>query len=216
MKIRIFLMAMAVLSQTARAQVTDKVEADRMLFETLSQASGCENYHEPLLVQADRLAETSAKGVYLMRGESFQVPSICSDCYLQKGADGQWQPVCDARYPMETAVNLLLNRLHDNGHRLALTHHQYGGKRQKATIPMQCLYDMLGRNMRMYCSVTRIDTQSMDAVLVFHHPGRNFIHMLQMRMATGKVHDNSYTIEADLYTNIPQNNLGSMFFKSQK
>ena len=115
----------------AFSQASDKVDADKMLFESLRQATVSENYHEPLIISSDRLTETSEKGIYLMKGNSFQVSSLNSDIYVCKGDNGQWIPINSQRYPLETAVNMLQNRLTDNGH--SITHHPSSVWRKKAT-----------------------------------------------------------------------------------
>lgn len=83
----------------AFSQASDKVDADKMLFESLRQATVSENYHEPLIISSDRLTETSEKGIYLMKGNSFQVSSLNSDIYVCKGDNGQWIPINSQRYP---------------------------------------------------------------------------------------------------------------------
>lgn len=192
------------------ASGTDKVEADRILFEMLSGSHAVENWHEPLAIDGQSLRNTAEEGLFLVEGKAFQVNSLRSDFYVVKGKEG-WQPVNDRRYPMETAVNLLLNRIEDNRHGLMLTHHQYGGKNPKLMMKMQLLYDMLARNMDIYCSVTSVGTKEMQAVLVFHNVKRNFIHMLRLTIPTDTLFKTDGMLTADMYTNIPQNNIKSIF-----
>ena len=154
--------------------------------------------------------ETAERGVYIVRGDSFQIRSLRSDFYVYKANDS-WVPINDARYPMETMVNLLLNRLADNQHPLELRHHQYGGKIPTFTIPMQNLFDLLARNMQLYCSVTSIDEREIRAILVLYQQKLNFIHMLELKVGTDKLLDAHSTIFGDLYTNIPQESINDMF-----
>ena len=76
---------------------------------------------------------------------------------------------------------------------------------------MQLLYDMLARNMDIYCSVTSVGTKEMQAVLVFHNVKRNFIHMLRLTIPTDTLFKTDGMLTADMYTNIPQNNIKSIF-----
>jgi hypothetical protein len=112
---------------------------------------------------------------------------------------------------METMVNLLLNHIADNRHMLEIRHHQYGGKIPTITLPMQDLFDLLARNMNLYCSVTYINEQEIRAILVFHQQSLNFIHMLELKVNTRKLFDADSTISGDFYTNIPQNNVNDIF-----
>lgn len=207
---RIVLPTVMLASLAVWAQKTDKVDADRLLWDELNTKHVVENWHEPYEYDELLFKETYEDGIFLIPGDSFQIESLRSDFYVVMD-DGEWKPVYSAMYPMESAVNLLLNRIKNNDHRLHITHHQYGGKTPQVEIEMQVLYDMLARNMKMYCSVTKIDKNDINAVLVFYHPKRNYIHMLQVRMATADVTIPKSVIEADMYTNIPQGNVKSVF-----
>ena len=63
--------------------------------------------------------------------------------------------------------------------------------------------------------MTRINEKEMEALLVFHHPKLNYIHMLQMTISIPRLLDPEYTIDADLYSNIPQDNVKSIFHKHE-
>ena len=76
---------------------------------------------------------------------------------------------------------------------------------------MQDLFDLLARNMNLYCSVTFINQHEIRAILVFHQRSLNFIHMLELIVKTKKLFDAKSTISGDLYTNIPQNNVKDIF-----
>lgn len=193
-----------------KGQATDKADADQIVFQVLSANHDIENWHPELTVVESELEETAEKGVYIMRGDSFQVKSLRSDIYLWQ-KNRQWQPLYDTRYPVESFVNLLLNRITDNRHLLELNHHQYGGKVPKIVLPMQTLYDILARPMRLYCNITSVNADEIRAVLVFHNQRLDFIHMLEIRVATKALFDPESIISADLYTNIPQGNVRNIF-----
>ena len=133
-------------------QSTDKADADRLIYDMLTANAMTENWHAPLMVSRSQLQETGELGIFKVIGTSFQVESLRSDFYVTE-KDGRWVPLYDARFPMETMVNLLLNRIEDNQHILNLRHHQYGNVVPHAVLPMQNLYDLLARNMQLYCSV---------------------------------------------------------------
>ena len=189
---------------------TDKAEADQIIYEMLTAKSQTENWHSGMLIQESQLKETNEQGIYIVPGDSFQIKSLRSDFYVYR-KNNQWEPINDARYPMETMVNLLLNRITDNWHMLEIRHHQYGGKNPIITLPMQNLFDLLARNMNLYCSVTYINEQEIRAILVFHQRSLNFIHMLELKVKTKKLFDAKSTISGDFYTNIPQHNVNDIF-----
>lgn len=189
---------------------TDKAEADQIIYEMLTAKNQTENWHPDILIKENQLQETNERGIFIVLGDSFQIKSLRSDFYVYK-KKGNWEPLNDARYPMETMVNLLLNHINDNRHMLEICHHQYGGKKPTITLPMQDLFDLLARNMDLYCSVTYINEHEIRAILVFHQRSLNFIHMLELKVGTKKLFDANSTISGDFYTNIPQNNVNDIF-----
>ncbi len=194
----------------ARAQATDKHDADRLVYKELTADYDVENWHENLVITRDMLTDTQERGLYIVRGDSFQVKSIRSDFYV-KEEDGQWTVVDDARYPLETVTNLLLNRITDNQHMLEARHRQYGGEKPVMVIPMQKLFDLLARSMKLYCSVTAVDKEEIRAVLIFHQQRMDFIHMLEVKVPVRALADPQSTIFGELYTNIPQENVKSIY-----
>ena len=189
---------------------TDKAEADQIIYEMLKSKNLTENWQPGLVIQGNQLKETNEKGIFIVLGDSFQIKSLRSDFYVSKKKD-QWEPINDARYPLESMVNLLLNHINDNRHVLEIRHHQYGGKKPTITLPMQNLFDLLARNMDLYCSVTYINEHEIRAILVFHQRSLNFIHMLELKVETKNLFDTNSTIIGDFYTNIPQNNVKDIF-----
>ena len=197
------------------AQAIDKAEKDRLIYQELTTNYELENWHPDMIIDSHMLEEADEKGIFIVRGDSFQVKSIRSDYYVRK-MEGQWVPLYDYRYPLETMVNLLMNRIDNNYHWLQIHHHQYGNEKPIINIPMQKLHDMLARNMQLYCSVTYIGKDEIRAVLVFHQKRQNFIHMLELKIPTKDLFDEDSTMTGDLYTNIPQDNVSSIFREKGK
>ena len=189
---------------------TDKAEADQIIYEMLTANNQTENWHPGIVIQENLLKETNEKGIYIVPGDSFQIKSLRSDFYVYR-KNNKWEPINEARYPMETMVNLLLNRINNNQHMLEIRHHQYGGKKPTIKLPMQVLFDLLARNMDLYCSVTYINEHEIRAILVFHQRSLNFIHMLELKVKTSKLFDADSTISGEFYTNIPQHNVNDIF-----
>lgn len=211
MRIRnLIISLLAVLPLTAAAQAKDKAEADLMVWEELAAGYEAENYHPRLIIQDSQIRETAEKGIWLVKGDSFQIKSLRSDFYVRKIKKG-WAVLNDSRYPYETMTNLLLNRIEDNRHQLQIIHHQYGGKKPEVTIPMQKLYDVFASHMQLYTSVTKINQDEIRAILIFHQKRLDYIHMLDIRIPSVLLFDKTSTLKGDLYTNIPQHNIKSIF-----
>lgn len=196
-------------------QATDKADADALVFKQLTSGYDTDNWHAELAISESRLEKTAEEGIWLVRGDTFQIASLCSDFYVSR-EHGQWSVIDDARYPMETAANLLLNRISDNRRQLELTHHQYGGLTPHVVMPMQNLYDLLARHMELYCTVTKVTAAEMQATVVLFHRNLNFIHLLIVKCQTSQITDKTGIITADLYTNIPQGNIKTLFKERQE
>ncbi len=203
------------LTLSLSAQMTDKHDADMLIYKELTSNYETANWHESLLITRDMLQETQENGIFIAKGDSFQVKSVRSDFYVREEA-GKWTVLNDARYPLETMTNLVLNRVNDNKHMMELRHHQYGGKIPKITLPMQNVFDLLARHMKLYTSVTYIDKTEIHAVLIFHHQKLDFIHMIDIKVPTKQLADPKSTIYGELYTNIPQGNVKSLLREQRK
>lgn len=211
MRIRCLIISLlTMLPLMVAAQAKDKAEADLMVWEELTAGYETENYHPRLIIQDNQVSETAEKGIWLVKGDSFQIKSLRSDFYICK-KKREWAVLNDPRYPYESMTNLLLNRIEDNKHQLRLIHHQYGGKKPEVLIPMQRLYDVFARHMQLYASVTKINNVEIRAVLIFHQKRLDYIHMLDLRIPSSQLFDKQSTLTGDFYTNIPQHNVKSIF-----
>lgn len=196
----------------AVAQDRDKVSADTLLYEQLCASHVAENYHAPLTVSKRDLESTAERGIYLVKGKSFQVKSMTNSFYVREKR-GSYEPIFDKRYPMESFTNILLNRVKQNKLRIAITQSMYGSSKKVPVQNMQNIYDLLARNMDIYCSVTSINKDKIDATLVFHHRKLNFIHLFVVSVPTEELFEDGGLVTATLYGNIPQHNIRTLFGK---
>ena len=211
LRIGFFLVAFLI-SVTASAQDRDKVSADTLLYEQLCAKHVTENYHAPYTVSKRDLQSTAERGIYIVKGKSFQVKSLTSDFYVRENR-GSYEPIFDKRYPVESFTNILLNRVKENKLKIEITQHMYGNTKKVPVQNMQNIYDLLARNMDIYCSVTSINKEKMEATLVFHHRKLNFIHMFIVSVPTDGLFEEGGVVTAKLYGNIPQSNIRTLFGK---
>ena len=197
---------------TASAQDRDKVSADTLLYEQLCAQHVTENYHAPYTINKRDLEATAERGIYIVNGKSFQVKSLTSDFYVRE-KKGTYEPIFDKRYPVESFTNILLNRVKQNKLKIEITQHMYGNTKKVPVQNMQNIYDLLARNMDIYCSVTSINKEKMEATLVFHHRKLNFIHMFIVSVPTDDLFEEGGVVTAKLYGNIPQSNIRTLFGK---
>lgn len=187
----------------------DKGDADELLYEQLTSCNVVENWHRELIIDEKKLTPTDEENIYVLPGDTLQTREMRSDIYvIRKG--NTLSPLFDKKYPLESANNLLLNVIKDNTLQLSLVQRQYGNKQKKATVPLQTVYDLLGRHNDIYVNVTRIDPKSIEAVLVFHQKGINTIHMFIVNIPVENLFVKGATVTAELYGNIPQGNVKSI------
>ena len=193
----------------AQIHIFDKGDADELLYEQLTSCNVVENWHRELIIDEKKLTPTDEENIYVLPGDTLQTREMRSDIYvIRKG--NTLSPLFDKKYPLESANNLLLNVIKDNTLQLSLVQRQYGNKQKKATVPLQTVYDLLGRHNDIYVNVTRIDPKSIEAVLVFHQKGINTIHMFIVNIPVENLFVKGANVTAELYGNIPQGNVKSI------
>ena len=205
-------LAAFLITAVVSAQDRDKVSADTLLYEQLCASHVTENYHAPYTVSKRELQSTAERGIYIVKGKSFQVKSITSDFYVRENR-GSYEAIFDKRYPVESFTNILLNRVKQNRLRIDITQHMYGKTKKVPVQDMQNIYDLLARNMDIYCSVTSITREKIEATLVFHHRKLNFIHLFTVSVPTNDLFEDGGLVTANLYGNIPQTNIRTLFGK---
>ena len=204
--------AMAVVAQRVDR---DKVSADETLYELLSSNHVTSSSTTPRTFTSKDLQETYDKNLFLVKGASFQLESINNSFYVLKVND-DYQPVFDERYPMESFVNLMLNQVSGHDKKIAITQHVYGGKKSIRPISLSTVHDLLKNTMDVYCSVTSIENNIMKAIIVYHHKKLDFINMFTLEATPEQLFSPEYVIQADLYGNIPQSNIKTLFKKYKK
>lgn len=193
----------------------DKGEADDILFNELKTSLPPSSFKEEVVKENDVVEKTNERNVFKVIGESYQIESLRSDFYVLRKGD-KYVPLYDASHPLESFVNLLMNKVKDNRHPILITHHQYGHVVKKLKMPMANLFNLLGRTMDIYCFVTSIDKKTVNGVLVFHNPKDDIIHLFEVSAETMAITKGDAVINADLYSNIPQDNIRSLFKERNK
>lgn len=186
----------------------DKEQADLFIYDNLNNNMSNQYAIEPVTVIPSRLVKTDERSVYLLRGDYYQSETLRSDCYVRKTRNN-YLVISDKRFPLETFTNQLLNKV-QCGHLLQVKHHQYGQKIPILKTSLQSLFAMFLPTMKAFVSVTSVNKDEIEAVLLFHHPKLDFIHMLTLKTKTEGLLNKGNIIYGDLYTNIPQDNLNSI------
>lgn len=191
----------------------DKATADLQVFKLLSEYKGGRLLKKSMDFSNAKLTDTNEEDIKIAEGAWFQVNTMRSDIYVDNKTH---KPVFGKKYPMESAVNLLMNTIDNDTHQLAVTHHQYGNVRKKIMLPLHAVYQILAADKDIYCSVTKIDADNIEANLVMHQPESNYIHLFVIRIPIAELFKKEGVFTADLYSNIPQDNVKSIYSKKEK
>lgn len=206
------ILAFCLLPFNVMAQNFDKADADKFVYEQLVNNGGGKRYVKKINLDGAILEGTSEENIKILKGNSFQVNSLRSDIYIDYAAKS---PLYGKRYPLESAVNALMNVV-DNSYQLNITHRQYGKIKKQFTLPLQSVHYVLDAGMETFCSVTQINKEMMEATLVFHNSKKNFIHMFVISIPMSEMFKEDGTFNAELYTNIPQGEVKSFFGKKKQ
>ena len=186
----------------------DKEQADIFIYDNLNNNLSNQYPIETVTVIPSRLVKTDERSVFVLRGDYYQSETLRSDCFVRKTRNN-YLVISDKRFPLETFTNQLLNKV-QCGHLLQVKHHQYGQKIPILKTSLQSLFAMFMPTMKAFVSVTSVNNDEIEAILLFHHPKLDFIHMLTLKTKTEGLLKKGNIIYGDLYTNIPQDNLNSI------
>lgn len=209
MKQIIFLVACLVPIIAFSATIPDKAQADSVMFALLSSVPDDD---ELLPVEKMTLPRDGRKrgATFVVEGEYFQIKSLRNDVYYLTGRN-DCVPINDARYPLETMNNLLLGAIDGGEREVMVHHHRYGGQNATLMMPFNELRSKLQPGLRAYCSITDISTEKIEAILVYYDAEKNVIHMLNFTSPIDVVTRGAGEMDAELYTNIPQDNIRNLF-----
>lgn len=205
----VFVMVAGILM--AQKSNMDKSQADVMVYESLSNSASVNYDADRVDFKTSDLVKTNERTVFILPGDYYQLETLRSDCYLKKKWNG-YVVISDMRYPVETFTNQLLNKV-KSGHVLHVKHHQYGQKIPILKTSLQSVFSLFLPTMKPYVSVTSINEKEIEAILIFHHPKLDFIHLFIIKTSTDGLLNNGNVIHGDFYTNIPQDNVKSLIDK---
>ena len=190
----------------------DKTNANMALYNLLTKK------HEPTIKNTTYqflpkdLQKTYDQDIFLIKGTYYQLESINNDFYVTKSGNG-YVPIFSVKYPLESFVNLMLNHIQEKEKKIHIIQYFYGGEKEIGPIPMSNINDLLGDTMDVFCSVTAIKKDMMEAVLVYHHRELDYIHLFTLKATFDQLFSKDGTIEAELHGNIPQDNIKNLFNK---
>ncbi|NDV46765.1 hypothetical protein D0T49_06865 [Paludibacter sp. 221] len=191
---------------------TDKKEADGEIG-LLFASKACEQkkgrIEPPLFTNLD-LTKKPGSDVYVHKGTVFMINEINSDTYFQRH-DNQYRYIYNEQYPHESLINMFLSEQCYSTLCLHITHRMYGGVLPEFTLSLNEFVSLFKDDFNFYCGMQKSQTDAVKITVLLHSKDYNFAHMLLIETAKGDIFAKNGIVKANLYTNIPQHNIKSLF-----
>jgi hypothetical protein len=191
---------------------TNKVESDTQLSEILSVQRCTDNaearYYFPE-TSLDSIHATT--GFHVREGDFFILKQLNNDQLCIKDTNNRFYPVFDARYPEISLKNLLLIPQLGSTIKLHLKHRMYGKFTPEFTMLLNDFTCFFQDGFEKFCYVELTDKDVLEATLALHNKQYNYIHILFITVDPETLFKADGVLQADFSTNIPQDNIKSLF-----
>jgi len=150
--------------------------------------------------------------VFVEKGESFVIPQINGDLFYVKN-DTVFTPVFDTSYVAMTFSNAMLLPSSQN-YFIEVRHWMYGYKKSIFTMTSKDFFGFFTQDYEKFFGIESLENDHLTGTLILYNRNAEFIHMafvsttLQDLMNSGKIY-------IDLYSNIPQHNIKTLFGKDK-
>ncbi len=193
---------------------TNKKESDEIL-NKLIQENRCHTYYRDNEENEsyDNLVDTVVdnQNVFVKKGSSFVLTKINSDIYMSKDVVERYYPLNDRNYPSFSLKNLLLTPNLNPTIQLHLKHSMYGNRNSECDIRWTDFVCFFKQGFDMYCYVEDSKSPTLKATVILHSTKYNYIHLLSITADADTIFQKDGQLYAELYSNIPQNNIKSLF-----
>lgn len=199
-------------------QGTDKKEADEVQCRRIrSHRHAASPKAAPAADELGAVASAAADSatVWHTFGQPLYIDSLRTDSYWHTVAGGALEAVYTAAHPKESVRNLLLGCVVPQGLDVEVRHQQYGGVSATWQQPWPVLLDALqsepGVVSYAACQLSS-DGRQCTGILVVRGMQVGSLHMLLLSLPRQQLGSTQpATLQALLYTNIPQHNVLTLF-----
>ena len=190
---------------------TDKKESDEEIGKLFAGNNCSQTQTEtPPAVDEKSLIRIDGTDIYRLKGRTFMIDNISSDIYYQKNGN-RYYTAHDDNYPHESLSNLFFTDNRTTSLKLHITHRMYGSFTPEFDISLSDFICLFQNSCDIYCGSQKEDTDKVKLTVILHNRDYNFIHMLQINTTADQVFSKNGILDANLYTNIPQHNIKSLF-----
>ncbi len=173
----------------------------------MKEMSGSE-VSEGVVPDTALMSKAEGKSYYVHPGETYIIDGISSATYYNY-RDGQFQPLCDKRFPKETIANrlLLLNsELPDGEMRLKFQKYRY--ETDSVNIRFKQFMRFCGNeNYKMYIGIEKSDNEELKVDVFLYNGVSQWLHIFNLSCPTDKVTEEGLSMAGDAWLFIPTSNL---------
>ncbi|MDR1169826.1 MAG: hypothetical protein LBK97_03225 [Prevotellaceae bacterium] len=148
--------------------------------------------------------------IYADRGSSYLIPQVNNDLFYVK-ADSAYSLAFDKSLIAESFSNALLVPA-GNRCKIKVTHRMYGKTVEKYTVESRDFDDYFSHGYDRYFGIESLKKEKLTGTLILSDRNAWSIHMAYVSVSLDDLL-NGGTMEMQLYSNIPQQNIKSLFGK---
>ena len=153
---------------------------------------------------------TSEECIYVIKGDEFSIPEINNDLFFIEN-DSIYSLVHDTAMIAMTFSNALLASS-DKHFTYDVKHRMYGFMVQNYTIDSRDFDSYFAQDYERYFGIETLEPQNMSGTLILYNRKEEYIHLIHVTTTqNGIINEGRMTME--LYSNIPQHNIKSLFSK---
>jgi len=148
--------------------------------------------------------------LYVDKGSSFMIPQINNDIFYTK-IDSSYSLIFDKRFLSETFSNKMLVPENRN-YTINIKHRMYGKQVKTYTVSSRDFNDYFRRDYDRYFGIETLDKEKLTGTLILKDRSTGCIHLAFVSISLNDLL-NGGTMEMQLYSNIPQYNIKTLFGK---
>jgi hypothetical protein len=148
--------------------------------------------------------------IYVDKGSSFMIPQINNDLFYVK-ADSTYNLAFDKSLIAESFANALRVPA-GNNYKINITHRMYGKIVKKYTVNSRDFDDYFSHDYDRYFGIESFKKEKLTGTLILSNRNEGCIHLAYVSVSLDDLL-NGGTMEMQLYSNIPQQNIKTLFGK---
>ena len=191
---------------------TDKKESDEMLnYALLEDNSLCPKKQTADNVQLTEkdLTYDVKKNIFMKKGNEFALKFINSNTYYRKTGD-KFELLFSKDYPGESLCNLFLENNSNLNHTLHITHQQYGNFSPDIDISLQKFLCFFHDEYDIFTAASVANPKELKLTVILNNRNYNYVHLLIINTPVENIFKDDGVLNANFYSNIPQQNLKNL------